>query len=99
MSLRDRIPKEHVPELHNMAPSAEPSWERLREESKYEVIRVRKDTIPKGLRLVEAYVTENNLLVVLGQPADDDESHNCDAMGCRFCHVIHSAQLPKGAKV
>ena len=56
-------------------------------------IRVRKDTIPKGATLTEAYLTETGI-VVLGQPREGDENHNCDASGCgTLSHVLHRIDL------
>lgn len=53
----------------------------------YLKIEVREDLIPAGAKLVECYLTEREV-VVCGEP--DDESHNCDAMGCgTFSHVIY----------
>ncbi len=93
MSLRDRIPQERLPELHNL-PTEEPRSNIEREEAEYQTIRVRKDCIPKGAQLVEAYVCAGALLL-LGNVAENDEEHNCDMMGCStLSHVIHRAVLP-----
>ena len=68
----------------------------------YETIRVRKDFIPNGAKLVEAYETATEI-IVCGDPPDEPEgltdaeyrewyenSHNCDAMGCAtLSHVIY----------
>lgn len=61
----------------------------------YETVKVRKDLIPSGARLVEAYETQHEI-IVCGDPPDEPEGtpeenwHNCDAMGCgSFSHVIH----------
>ena len=79
--------RRHVPELHNLGNDLEEWCE----------VRVRKDCIPKGARLVEAYITARQL-IVMGWPSqnDDDESHNCDAMGCGSVgsHVIYRLPLP-----
>jgi hypothetical protein len=56
---------------------------------------------PPGARLVEAYMTDREV-VVMGDPDPDDETHDCDAMGCgTMSHV--AARFPllaarKGAK-
>lgn len=43
--------------------------------------------------LGEAIITKHELLI-LGQPAPDDESHNCDAMGCTtVSHVLERRPL------
>jgi hypothetical protein len=40
-----------------------------------------------------AYITETEL-VITGQPAPDDERHNCDALGCSsVSHVIFRQRL------
>ena len=45
--------------------------------------------IPKGAQLVEAYETATEI-IVCGWPDTDDESHDCDAMGCSsVSHVLH----------
>jgi hypothetical protein len=77
----------HLTELHNLGNDLEEWCE----------VRVRKDCVPKGARLVEAYVTAREI-IVMGWPSqnDDDESHNCDAMGCGSVgsHVIYRVPLP-----
>jgi hypothetical protein len=74
----------HVPELHNRGNDLEEWCE----------IRVRKDWIPKGAVLVEAYLTEREI-VICGSPKEDDENHNCDAMGCTtLSHVLYRLPLP-----
>jgi hypothetical protein len=76
----------YVPELHNVRDAVE--WCE---------IRVRKDFVPKGARLIEAYVTDREI-IVMGQPKEDDENHNCDAMGCgTLSHVLYRLPLPNGA--
>ena len=70
---------DHIPELHDLGNDLEEWCE----------IRVRNDMIPKGAKLVEAYVTEHEV-IVMGFPKEDDENHNCDAMGCStLSHVLH----------
>lgn len=63
----------------------------------YETIRVAKHTIPGGAKLVEAYETEQEI-IVLGDPphSDDEESgHNCDWMGCgTLSHVLYRFRKP-----
>lgn len=69
----------HIPEFHNLGNDLE-EWAE---------IRVRKDFIPKGATLVEAYLTDREL-IVCGMPKENDESHNCDAMGCTtLSHVLY----------
>lgn len=74
----------------------------------YEMIRVRKDFIPAGGKLVEAYETGGEI-IVCGDPEPEPEgltaeqydawcetAHNCDAMGCgTLSHVIY--RFPKPA--
>jgi hypothetical protein len=76
-------------------------------ESDYETISIRKDLIPKGGKLVEAYETANEI-IVLGDPEDEPEGlsesaynewcergHNCDAMGCpTIGHVMYRFVKP-----
>jgi hypothetical protein len=38
-------------------------------------------------------------VIILGEPDSDDESHNCDEMGCGQCHVIARGRLTLGAKL
>ncbi len=70
----------------------------MNEKDNYETIRVRKDFIPTGAKLIEAYETETEIIICgtpEGEPenVDDDwyeNSHNCDAMGCAtLSHVIY----------
>lgn len=59
----------------------------------YEKIVVEKSRIPKGARLVEAYLTEK-CIVICGDPDPEDESHSCDFMGCSsVSHVTHRVWL------
>lgn len=93
MSLRDLIPRERLPELHNL-PTTEPAVNLAREDVDYEIIRVKKTCIPRGARLVEAYIC-GSVLLVIGQPAPEDEDHNCDMVGCgTLSHVIFRCVLP-----
>lgn len=58
-----------------------------------QTISVPKSLIPNGGKLGECYETEREF-VICGEVDSDDESHNCDAMGCgSFSHVI--ARIPK----
>lgn len=61
-------------------------------------IRVRKDLVPKGARLVEAYLTEREVIIMGCPPENEDEEtgHNCDAMGCGSIggHVLHRIPFP-----
>jgi hypothetical protein len=48
----------------------------------------------RQLKGAEVHLTGRELLV-LGEPDEGDESHNCDAMGCgTFSHVLHREPLP-----
>jgi hypothetical protein len=49
---------------------------------------------PDGWKRVEVY-TNGAALVVCGKPDSDDESHNCDEMGCGSVgpHVLHFVGL------
>lgn len=74
----------HLTELHNLGNDLE-EWAE---------VRVRKDLIPKGARLVEACLTAREV-IVMGWPKEDDESHNCDVMGCgTLSHVLYRLPLP-----
>lgn len=62
-------------------------------------ISVEKRFIPKGARLVEAYISETGEIIVVGEPNPEDENHNCDEMGCStFSHVIYRALISRPAK-
>lgn len=37
---------------------------------------------------LDAVLTRDGELVVFAWPDDEDESHNCDALGCGFSHVL-----------
>ena len=46
-------------------------------------------TIPKGAQFRECYETQREI-IVCGWPEMDDESHDCDAMGCSTLnHVLY----------
>jgi hypothetical protein len=70
-------------------------------EEDYEVIRIRKDCIPSGGRLVEAYETNTEIIVCGDPPSEypegtpEDDWHDCDAMGCgTLSHVIYRLRKP-----
>ena len=46
---------------------------------------------------VEVYRTATEI-VILGIPEEDDETHNCDAMGCARDHVLYRFPLPKAVQ-
>lgn len=49
---------------------------------------------PKGFRKIETY-TDGKTLIALEWPEEDDENHNCDAMGCgSFSHVKYRVDIP-----
>jgi hypothetical protein len=68
----------------------------------YVEIKVLKYLIPEGARLVEAYETDHEI-IVLGEPPDEpdglsdeemskwyEKAHNCDQMGCTtLSHVMY----------
>jgi hypothetical protein len=65
--------------------------------SEYVTISVRKDLIPEGTKLIEAYKTKDEI-IVLGNPYwfchGHPSRHNCDAMGCSsVAHVIIRRKL------
>jgi hypothetical protein len=52
--------------------------------------------VPNGARLIEAWES-NGELIVCGSPREDDEEHDCDAMGCTsVCHVVLRISIPAG---
>lgn len=63
------------------------------------LVRVPKRCIPKGAVLVEAYMTEREV-IIMGDPPDGDDlsedAHNCDAMGCGSVgsHVLYRFKRP-----
>ena len=68
---------------------AEPERDAQKWLDEHQTIIVEKRFIPKGAKLVEAYETDTEI-VVLGFPDENDETHNCDAMGCStFSHVMY----------
>lgn len=57
------------------------------------------ERIPAGYRelkgITGVFVSDDEI-VVTGEPDEDDESHNCDEMGCSsVSHVIFRANLKK----
>lgn len=59
----------------------------------YETISVPKSFIPETASLVECYETATEYIII-GTPESDDETHDCDAMGCgTLSHVM--ARIPK----
>ena len=71
-------------------------------EFEYETIRVRKDLIPDGGKLVEAYETDNQIIIIGDPPPEpeglsteeyerwEETAHNCDQMGCStLSHVLY----------
>lgn len=58
-----------------------------------QIISVPGHMIPKGAKLVECFLTEKEV-IVCGGVEEDDESHDCDQMGCStMSHVIHRFNL------
>lgn len=53
--------------------------------------------IPNGyreLKNIDSVFISDGKIVITGEPDEDDESHNCDAMGCTsVSHVIFRADL------
>lgn len=64
----------------------------------YQTIKVPKRFIPEGAKLIEAYLTGTEV-IVMGDPPDEEtvgeeSAHNCDAMGCgSLSHVIYRFRL------
>lgn len=80
------------------ARSRNASHDQEQEDREFATIRVPRDMIPVGARLVEAYETETEI-IVLGWPKDGDDSHNCDAMGCSsVSHVMHRIEKERAGK-
>ena len=62
-------------------------------EPEFTKIEVPTNMIPKSGKLVEAYLTEKEV-IICGFPDEDDETHNCDQMGCStLSHVMHRFNL------
>jgi hypothetical protein len=63
------------------------------------MVSVSEDGTPKGWHRLtpqdlQVYVNEaGTKLIVCGEPADDDEEHSCDYMGCGWSHVLYRADL------
>ena len=56
--------------------------------------------IPRGAQFRECYETADEI-VVCGEPppAENDDSHNCDEMGCTtLSHVLYRFPKAKGGK-
>jgi hypothetical protein len=54
--------------------------------------------IPEGyieIKDIEAvYINEKTKdVIILGQPEEEDESHDCDYMGCGWSHVLIRARI------
>jgi AMMECR1 domain-containing protein len=51
--------------------------------------------IPKGYYPVEAYMNDDGAFVLLGDPRQDDQDHNCDFRGCSSVggHVIRRTHI------
>ena len=49
----------------------------------------------KKLSVDEVWLDDDGNLIVLGDPpeAPEDMGHNCDAMGCGWCHVLLRAEV------
>lgn len=56
------------------------------------------DGIPKGYVRVTAF-TNGEKIVVVGSPMDEDgdeeNGHNCDAMGCGWDHILAITDVPE----
>lgn len=49
--------------------------------------------VPAGYQRVDAY-SDGKVLILLGSPDSNDESHNCDEMGCgSMDHVLYRFNL------
>ena len=58
-------------------------------------IKVLRSDIPAGARLVEAYETDKEVIVI-GEP-NGDRNHDCDQMGCTtFSHVMFRFPIEGG---
>lgn len=61
--------------------------ERKEWEDTFQEIKVPNSMIPKGVRLMECYLDKNQI-IVCDDVDSEDETHNCDQMGCStFSHV------------
>ena len=59
---------------------------------------MKEDGTPEGFECVARFTVGSiyvgkGQVVVLGMPKSDDESHNCDAMGCGQDHVVYRARI------
>jgi hypothetical protein len=69
------------------------------EQCDFQSIKVWDKYIPEGAKLVEAYETDKGF-VIIGTPKSDDESHNCDEMGCStLSHVVARIEKPACAVI
>lgn len=58
------------------------------------------DAIPKGYRKLEEVYTDGKQIVVIEWPEENDENHNCDALGCSsLWHVKYRAEIPMWQRV
>jgi len=58
------------------------------------MVKQQQEGVPKGYRKVEAY-TNGKEIVALEWPEDEDENHNCDALGCSSSqHVKYRVTIP-----
>lgn len=101
-NFKDITPKDALDYSRQVLNTTEPPhWAKF----EYDIIKVRKDLIPSGAKLVEAYETDEEI-IVCGEPEDEpddlsswseekqnewyEKAHNCDLMGCgSFSHVIY----------
>lgn len=64
------------------------------EESQTVKIEVNKNAIPRKAKLVEAYETDHQIIIMFGKE-EIPESHSCDDMGCgSFSHVKYILTKP-----
>lgn len=57
---------------------------------------IRADGVPQGFDLAQVY-TDGSEIVVCGLPAPDDETHDCEEMGCgAYAHVIYRTTCNHG---
>lgn len=54
---------------------------------------MKRSLIARGGGGVEVWLTEKPEYVVTGQPLEDDDSHNCDQMGCGYQHVLWRSEV------
>lgn len=88
-------PREEPKTITERESAAESAFRRDidKQRDEFDILMIERRLIPKGAKLVECYETEKNF-VVIGIPDSNDETHNCDFMGCStLSHVI--ARFPK----